>query len=94
MLLPSRTAVLNQMYDHQEVDVAQIMAELKPQYGQEKQFNEKMYLEHLMALEANGLAELTRYDLDENEELVIYYKITDEGKETVDKYVDKKFRSV
>ncbi|MEI5988957.1 hypothetical protein [Enterococcus crotali] len=94
MLLPSRTAVLNQMYDQREIDVAQIMEELKPQYGQEKQFNEKMYLEHMMALEANGLVELTSYDLDANDKLVIYYKITDEGRATVDKYVDKKYRSV
>ncbi|ALS38409.1 DNA-binding PadR family transcriptional regulator [Enterococcus rotai] len=94
MLLPSRTAVLNQMYDQREIDVAQIMAELAPQYGQEKQFNEAMYLEHMMALEANGMVELATYDLDEHDKLVIYYRITDEGRATVDKYVDKKYRLV
>ncbi|EOL43436.1 hypothetical protein [Enterococcus caccae] len=93
MLLPSRTAVLNQMYDQKEIDVAQIMEKLKPEYGEEKQFNEKLYLEHMMALEANGLVELAKYDLDEHDNLVIYYKITDEGRATVDKYVDKKYRS-
>ncbi|PZL75829.1 hypothetical protein CI088_04015 [Enterococcus plantarum] len=94
MLLPSRTAVLNQMYDQKEVDVTQIMEKLKVQYGHEKQFNEKLYLEHMMALEANGLVELTSYDLDDNDKLVIYYKITNDGMTTVDKYVDKKYRSV
>ncbi|MBO0422160.1 hypothetical protein [Enterococcus plantarum] len=94
MLLPSRTAVLNQMYDQKEVDVTQIMEKLKPQYGHEKQFNEKLYLEHMMALEANGLVELTSYDLDDNNKLIIYYKITNDGMTTVDKYVDKKYRSV
>ena len=92
MLLPSRTAVLNQMYDQREMDVKQIMEELKPQYGDEKQFNEKLYLEHLMALEANGLVDMSDYSLDEKNELVIYYKITNEGIETVDKYVDKAYR--
>ncbi|MBO0466684.1 hypothetical protein JZO73_03960 [Enterococcus plantarum] len=94
MLLPSRTAVLNQMYDQKESDVTQIMEKLKAQYGHEKQFNEKLYLEHMMALEANGLVELTSYDLDDNDKLVIYYKITNDGMTTVDKYVDKKYRSV
>ncbi|MFD1902172.1 hypothetical protein [Enterococcus termitis] len=92
MLLPSRTAVLNQMYDQRELDVKKIMEELKPQYGNEKQFNEKLYLEHLMALEANGLVELTNYCLDEQEELVMSYKITDEGRSTVEKYVDQAYR--
>lgn len=94
MLLPSRTAVLNQMYDQKEIDVVQIMEKLEPQYGSEKQFNEKLYLEHMMALEANGLVELTTYDLDDNDKLVIYYKITSDGIATVDKYIDKKYRLV
>ncbi|GGC75155.1 hypothetical protein JZO66_14270 [Enterococcus sp. DIV0242_7C1] len=92
MLLPSRTAVLNQMYDQRELDVKKIMEELKPQYGHEKQFNEKLYLEHLMALEANGLVELTNYCLDDQEELIMSYTITEEGRTTVEKYVDKVYR--
>ncbi|MGG5341610.1 hypothetical protein [Enterococcus sp. AZ192] len=92
MLLPSRTAVLNQMYDQRELDVKKIMEELRPQYGHEKQFNEKLYLEHLMALEANGLVELTNYCLDDQEELIMSYTITEEGRTTVEKYVDKVYR--
>lgn len=92
MLLPSRTAVLNQMYDQRELDVKKIMEELRPQYGHEKQFNEKLYLEHLMALEANGLVELTNYCLDDQEELIMSYTITEEGRTTVEKYVDKAYR--
>lgn len=94
MLLPSRTAVLNQMYDQREFDVKKVMEELKPQYGHEKQFNEKMYVEHLMALEANGLVEMTSYGLDDQGELAMFYRITDEGRATVDKYVDKAYRLV
>ncbi len=92
MLLPSRTAVLNQMYDQRELDVKKIMEELRPQYGHENQFNEKLYLEHLMALEANGLVELTNYCLDDQEELIMSYTITEEGRTTVEKYVDKVYR--
>lgn len=92
MLLPARTAVLNQMYDSKKYNVQEVMEQLKPEYGGEKQFNHRLYSEHLMALEANGLVELDSYNLDEHDELLMYYIITEEGKKTVDKYVDKAYR--
>ncbi|WP_291292632.1 hypothetical protein [Enterococcus sp.] len=92
MLLPSRTAVLNELYGEKELNVNQIMDRLKPIYGSESQFNKKLYVEHIMALEANGLVELTSYEVDEKDELVCFYRMTQEGRSTVDKYVDKKYR--
>lgn len=92
MLLPSRMAVLNHMFDENEVDVKSVMSALRTDYGDERQFNEKMYLDHLLALEANGLVEMTNYDLDEESNLVMKYIITEDGRHTVDKYVDKRFR--
>ncbi|MGX6970031.1 hypothetical protein [Vagococcus bubulae] len=92
MLLPARTAVLNQMYDRKKYNVQEVMAQLKSQYGEEKQFNQRLFSEHLMALEANGLVELDSYNLDGNDELLMYYIITEEGRKTVDKYVDKAYR--
>ncbi|MDT2640306.1 hypothetical protein P7D31_09285 [Enterococcus dongliensis] len=92
MLLPSRMAVLNHMFDQPEVDVKQVMSALKGDYGNEKQFNEKMYLDHLLALEANGLVEMSSYDLDDSDDLVMRYVITDDGRHTVEKYVDAAYR--
>ncbi|UUV98089.1 hypothetical protein [Vagococcus luciliae] len=92
MLLPARTAVLNQMYGRKKYNVQEVMVQLKSQYGEEKQFNQRLFSEHLMALEANGLVELDSYNLDENDELLMYYIITEEGRKTVDKYVDKAYR--
>ncbi|MCI0130365.1 MULTISPECIES: hypothetical protein [Enterococcaceae] len=92
MLLPARTAVLNQMYDRKKYNVQEVMAQLKSQYGEEKQFNQRLFSEHLMALEANGLVELDSYNLDGNDELLMYYIITEEGRKTVDKYVNKAYR--
>lgn len=91
MLLPSRMAVLNHMFNKDEVDVQSVMEALKDDYGNEKQFNEKMYLDHLMALEANGLVEMSSYDLDDKDNLIMRYKITNDGKHTVEKYVDKHY---
>ena len=51
-----------------------------------------MYLDHLLALEANGLCEMTSYDLDKNSELVMRYMITEDGRQTVSKYVDAAYR--
>jgi len=92
MLLPVRTAVLNYLYKTREADISQIMEELRPEYGGEKQFNKDMFLEHVMSLEANGLVEMKSYKLDEKNNLVLQYKINEDGNHTVEKYIPKKFR--
>ncbi|WP_333646480.1 hypothetical protein [Lacrimispora sp.] len=93
MLLPARTAVLNYLYGVKNADIAQIMEALKPIYGGERPFNKTCYLDHVMSLEANGLVSLCKYDLDENGELRMYFEISEDGKATVDKYVDKRYRA-
>jgi len=92
MLLPVRTAVLNYLYQVGSADVNKIMEALKPQYGKEGQFTKKMFLEHVMSLEANGLINLEGYNLDQSGELILRYKINDDGKGTVEKYVPKSYR--
>lgn len=92
MLLPARTAVLNYLYKVNAADVNQIMTALKPEYGNERQFNKGMYMEHVLSLEANGLVEMKSYDLDKAGELVLVYQINDDGKHMVEKYVAKKYR--
>jgi len=93
MSLPSRMAVLNYMDKKEAVDVKTVMEALKPLYGNEKQFNEALYMEHFMALEANGLVELDSYSLDDNDNLVMSYRINNDGHEAVEKYVDKKYQN-
>ncbi|WP_394523632.1 hypothetical protein [Lacrimispora sp. JR3] len=92
MLLPARTAVLNYLYGVKNADVDQIMEALKPLYGGERQFTKERYMDHVMSLEANGMVNLSSYDLDKNGELRMCYEINDEGRSAVDKYVDKKYR--
>ena len=45
-----------------------------------------------MALEANGLASLSNYEIEENDKLVLYYEITEDGRSSVEKYIPKRFR--
>ncbi len=88
-LLPVRTAVLKFLYDKTEGDVNEIMKELKSMYGSEKQFTKTRFIDHVMSLEANGLINEIGYSLDENGELLVRYKINDDGMNTINKYVRK-----
>ena len=92
MLLPARTAVLNYLYGVKDADVSQIMEALKPVYGGEGQFTKARYMDHVMSLEANGMVNVSSYEVDGSGELCIRYEINDEGKSTIDKYVDEKYR--
>ena len=92
MLLPARTAVLNYFYSVKNADVKEVMNALKAQYGNEGQFTKERFLDHIMSLEANGLLNLTGYDLDKDGELVMRYEINEDGRTSVEKYVPKQYR--
>ncbi|MGT2910845.1 hypothetical protein ACVR1I_03900 [Streptococcus cameli] len=91
-ILPARTAVLNYMSTVEEADVLQVMEALKSQYGSERQFTEPLFLEHLMSLECNGYVDQVGYDLDENQQLRILYKINADGLDAVDKYISAEYK--
>ncbi len=93
MLLPARMAVLNYLSTVENADVNEIMEAMQPLYGKEKQFTKDMYLNHVMSLEANGLCNLVRYELDKNEELSLRFEINDDGRAAVEKYVPAKYRN-
>ncbi len=91
-MLPARTAVLNHICKVGEASINEIMEALKPEYGHEKQFNKTLYLDHVLSLEANGLIAMSTYSLDEKNELDLSYKIVDDGRSAVEKYVPKQYR--
>ena len=92
MLLPARMAVLNYLNKVKDASVEEIMTAMKPQYGREGQFTKKMYLNHAMALEANGMCDLAGYELDKNGQLLMRFAINEAGRDAVNKYVPAKFR--
>ncbi|AQP53771.1 hypothetical protein CBF34_08390 [Vagococcus penaei] len=92
MLLPSRMAVLNYMSQVDCASVNEVMDYLRPDYGSEAQFTYPLYLDHLMALEANGYVSLLKYEVDQADNLVLTYEITEDGQVAVEKYVPSKFR--
>lgn len=92
MLLPARMAVLNRLSKVERSSVEEMMEALKKDYGNERQFNYEAYLEHMMALEANGYASLQDYKLMNDGRLSMYYSITDDGRDSVKKYIPDKFK--
>ena len=92
MLLPTRMAVLNHLEKVGTANLEEVMENLKPMYGDEKQFNKELYLDHLMALEANGYLSLKNYKLGKDDELVLSFEITEDGQQAVGKYVPKEYR--
>ncbi len=52
-----------------------------------KALNKKAVINALLTAEANGLIEETRFDLDNNNELRVYYHAHAEGAETINKYI-------
>ena len=92
MLLPARMAVLNYLDSVENADVNEIMEAMRPLYGKEGQFTKDMYLNHCMSLQANGLCELVKYEMDRNDELSLRFAINADGRATVAKYVPAKFR--
>lgn len=66
---------------------ADVQEALKAEYGGFKAFKDKAMDEALMTACSNGLIDESRYDLDENGKLVIYYKASQEGIDTINNYI-------
>lgn len=92
MLLPARMAVLNKLSKMESASVEEMMDVLRADYGKEGQFNYNAYLEHMMALEANGFAYLKEYKSNKEGGISLFYGITEDGKASVEKYIPANFK--
>lgn len=70
-----------------EASRADVQAALKSEYGSFKAFKDKAMDEALMTACSNGLIEESRYELDSNGKLVIYYKASQDGIDTINNYI-------
>ena len=87
---PLNYAVMKYMLTVDEACPADVMEALKGEYSNHKLFKPAGIQEMLMVELANGLVEESRFDLDENNNLRVYYKISDYGNETVRSYLNIK----
>jgi len=90
-LLPVRSRTLHYFSSVKEACADDVMEGLKPEYGTERQYKKSNFVDHLLNLEANGLLDETRCDVDKNGELRVFYKLNDEGVNTINKYLPKKW---
>ena len=64
-----------------------VIEALKPEYGNFRMLKKKSVIEALMTAEQNGLIEESRFDLDNNGDLRIFYHTTEESAATINNYI-------
>ncbi|MCL1847018.1 MAG: hypothetical protein FWF91_03515 [Coriobacteriia bacterium] len=88
-MLPFNFAILKLFLSVEEADADQVMTQLTDEYHKSRQFKKSSVIEALMTAEANGLLEETRFDLDAEEQLHVYYRATAEGRTMIETYIGK-----
>lgn len=80
-------AILKYFMSHDEADADEVMAALKNEYGRFRSFKKDSVIESLMTAESNGLLDETKTILEGTDNLRVYYRVNDYGREMIDKYV-------
>lgn len=86
-MIPLNYAILKLFTKIDEGCADSVMETLKDQYGSFNAFKKDAIINALMTAEANGLLEETRFDLDLNNELRVYYRAHEEGAATINQYI-------
>ncbi|MCL1851879.1 MAG: helix-turn-helix transcriptional regulator [Peptococcaceae bacterium] len=86
-MLPFNYAILQLFLRIDEADTGAVMEQLENAYQKSRQFKKPVITEALMTAEANGLLEETRYDLDGEQRLRVFYRVTDEGRAMIETYI-------
>jgi len=84
---PLNYAILKFFTTVEEACAADVMAALKDTYGDFKAFKKKSVINALMTAEANGLLEESRFDMDSENELRVYYRAHAEGAATINRFI-------
>lgn len=85
---PLNYAILKHMTKVDEACTEDVMDALRGEYGSFKAFNKKDVLSALMTAEVNGLLEEARFDLDQNNEVRVYFRAHAEGAATINQYIE------
>ncbi len=86
-MLPLNYAILKFFTRVPEACADDVMAELKDQYGHFQAFKKSCIMTALMTAEVNNLLEESRYDLDGENNLRVYFRAHEEGAATINKYI-------
>ncbi|WP_035293940.1 MULTISPECIES: hypothetical protein [Clostridiaceae] len=84
---PLNYAILKYFTKVQEACADDVINALNDEYASFKALTKKAVITALMTAEANGLIEETRFKLDKNGELKVYYHAHEDGAATINKYI-------
>ena len=84
---PLNYAILKHFTTVKEACADDVIEALKGEYGNFKALKKNAVITALMTAEANGLLQETRFDLDKNGELRVYYHADSDGAATINKYI-------
>ena len=93
MKQPLNYAILLYFTKHEEGDADSVIEELKPEYGSYRAFKKKGVIESLMTSKENGILEEVRSELageegqEEQEELKVWYRLTDYGRDLIKRFL-------
>lgn len=91
-MLPLRFRILHFLSKLEDGCVNEVFEGLKEEYGKEKFFNREDMKEDLMAMKENGLLDEDRLEMD-GDELLVYYKVNEEGRNLLKNYLPKEWRN-
>ena len=87
MKQPLNYAILLYFTNHDEGSADSIMEELEPDYGKYRAFSKKGVIEALMTNVENGLIEEARSELVGDDDLRVWYRLTEYGAEMAEKFL-------
>lgn len=84
---PLNYAILKYFTTVKEACADDVIEALKSQYGDFKGLRKPAVIEAIMTAEANGLLEETKFDVDKQGDLRVYYHAHKEGADTINSYI-------
>ena len=84
---PLNYAILKHFTKVDEASAEDVINALKGEYGKFKALEKNAVVTAIMTAEANGLLEETRFDLNKNGVLRVYYRAPEDGAATINRYI-------
>ncbi len=84
---PLNYAILKHFTTVKEASADDVIEALKGEYGKFKALNRKDVIAALMTAEANCILEETRFDMDKEGNLRVFYRANEDGAATINKYI-------
>lgn len=84
---PLNYAILKYFTKVEKASAQDVVHALKDEYGSFRALNESAVLEALLTGVENGLLEEAGHELDEKDDLVIYFRASESGAETINAYI-------